>query len=161
VIGAKFRTAHLAAMTNRRQTPLFVALSLILTIATVGSARIRFKHSETFIFATGGVERRFAGNRAGVLQNINSRLRLKVVPNADSAMALAQFDRKYPDPAILRTDAEVPSRARAIAILEHDALLLISPELRKSNRSRCREGLRRHAGHDDDVVVVKAAQSAE
>src|SRR6185437_5026862 len=29
--------------------------------------------------------------------------------------------------AILRTDAKVPSRARAVAILDHDVLLLLSP----------------------------------
>src|SRR6202011_5876326 len=55
------------------------------------------------------------------------RLRLKIVPNADSAKALAQFDRRQADLAVLRTDAKVPPRARALAILEHDVLLLISP----------------------------------
>jgi hypothetical protein len=62
----------------------------------------------------------------------NSRLRLKVVPNADNAEALAQFDRRQADLAILRTDAKVPPRARTIAILEHEK----------------------------NVVMVKAAQSA-
>ena len=39
----------------------------------------------------------------------------------------AQFDRKLADLAVLRTDAKIPPRARSIAILEHDVLLLISP----------------------------------
>jgi TRAP-type uncharacterized transport system substrate-binding protein len=127
-------TASVAAMTNRRQALLFVALTLILTIATVWGGRIWFKHSETLIFATGdsgGVEARFASKLAAVLKNNNSRLRLKVVPNPDNAKALAQFDRKQADLAIFRTDAKVPPRARAIAILEHDALLLISPGSKK------------------------------
>ena len=62
-----------------------------------------------------------------MLKNTNSRLRLKIVPNADNAKALAQFDRKQADLAVLRTDAKVPPRARALAILEHDVVLLISP----------------------------------
>ena len=57
----------------------------------------------------------------------SSRLRLKIVPNADNAKALAQFDRKQADLAMLRTDAKVPPRARSIAILEHDVVMLISP----------------------------------
>jgi TRAP-type uncharacterized transport system substrate-binding protein len=127
-------TAPVAAMTNRRQALLFVALTLVLTIATVWGGRAWVKHSETLIFATGdagGVETQFASKLAAVLKNNNSRLRLKLVPNADSAKALAQFDRKQADLAILRTDARVPPRARAVAILEHDVLLLISPGNKK------------------------------
>jgi TRAP-type uncharacterized transport system substrate-binding protein len=130
----KSPAASAVAMTNRRQAQLFVALTLILTIATVWGGRIWFKHSETLVFATGdagGVETQFANRLAAVLKTNNSRLRLKVVPNADNAKALAQFDRRQADLAILRTDAKVPPRARAIAILEHDVLLLISPGTRK------------------------------
>jgi TRAP-type uncharacterized transport system substrate-binding protein len=66
-----------------------------------------------------------------VLKNNNSKLRLKIVPNTDSAKALAQFDHRQADLAVLRTDAKVPPRARALAILEHDVLLLISPGSKK------------------------------
>src|SRR5258708_26243353 len=126
--------APVVAMTNRRQALLFVALTLILTIATVWGGRIWLNHSETLIFATGdtaGVEAGFANKLAAVLKSNNSRLRLRVVPSADNAKALTQFDRRQADLAILRTDAKVPSRARAIAILEHDVLLLISPGVKK------------------------------
>ena len=103
-------------MTNRRQTLLFVVLTLLLTVATVWGGRIWFTHSETLIFATGdanGVEARFAAKLAAVLKSNSSRLRLKIVPNADNAKALAQFDRRQADLAVLRTDAKVPPRARA------------------------------------------------
>src|SRR6202048_547651 len=119
---------------NRRQMLLFVALTLILTTATVWGGRIWLKNSETLIFAVGdanSLEARFAARLASVLKNTNSRLRLKIVPNADSAKALAQFDRRQADLAVLRTDAKVPSRARALAILEHDVLLLLSPGKQK------------------------------
>src|SRR5882672_3349033 len=119
---------------NRRQALLFAALTLILTVATVWGGRIWLRNSETLIFAVGdakSLEARFATKLAAVLKNNSSRLRLKIVSNADSAKALAQFDRRKADLAVLRTDAKVPPRARALAILEHDVLLLISPGSKK------------------------------
>jgi TRAP-type uncharacterized transport system substrate-binding protein len=115
---------------NRRQLLVFAALTLILTIATVWGGRTWVRNSETLIFAVGdanSLDARFAAKLAAVLKNSSSRLRLKIVANADSAKALAQFDRRQADLAVLRTDARVPPRARALAILEHDVLLLISP----------------------------------
>jgi TRAP-type uncharacterized transport system substrate-binding protein len=119
---------------NRRQMLLFAALTLILTVATVWGGRIWLRNSETLIFAVGdanSLEARFAAKLATVLKNNNSRLRLKIVPDADNAKALAQFDHRQADLAVLRTDAKVPPRARALAILEHDLLLLISPGNKK------------------------------
>ena len=119
---------------NRRQVLLFALLTLILTIATVWGGRIWLRDSETLVFAVGdanGPEARFATKLAAVLKNNSSRLRLKIVSSADSAKALAQFDRRQADLAVLRTDAKVPPHARAIAILEHDIVLLISPSGKK------------------------------
>src|SRR6266852_5085974 len=101
-------------VSNRRQMLLFVALTLILA---AGDAN--------------GVEARFADKLATVLNNNPSKLHLKVVTNGDSGKALAQFDRRQADLAVLRTDAKVPPRARALAILEHDVLLLLSPPNKK------------------------------
>src|SRR5580698_3281496 len=103
---------------NRRQMLLFAVLTLILTVATVWGGRIWLRNSETLTFAVGeanGPEARFAAKLAAVLQNTSSRLHLKILPNADNAKALALFDRKGADLAVLRTDAKVPSRARALA----------------------------------------------
>lgn len=120
---------------NRRQVLLFAALTLILTVATVAwGGRTWLRNSETLVFAVGdgnSLEARFATRLAAVLKNNNSRLRLKIVSNADSAKALAAFDRRQANLAVLRTDAKVPQRARALAILEHDVLLLISPGSKK------------------------------
>ena len=119
---------------NRRQVALFAVLTLILTLATVWGGRVWLKNSETLVFAVGdagSLEARFATRLAAVLKSTNSRLRLKIVPNADSAKALAQFDHRGADLAMLRTDAKIPSRARALAILEHDVLLVISPGSKK------------------------------
>jgi TRAP-type uncharacterized transport system substrate-binding protein len=122
------------ARTNRRQVLLFAALTLILTVATVSGGRIWLRNSETLIFAVGdanSLEARFAARLAALLKNNSSKLHLKIVTNTDSAKALAQFDRRQADLAVLRTDAKVPPRARALAILEHDVLLLISPGSKK------------------------------
>lgn len=120
--------------TNRRQVILFAVLTVLLTFATVWGGRIWLRTSETLTFVVGDAnsdEARFASRLSEVLRNTSSRLRLKILTSADSTKALAQFDRKQADLAILRTDAKVPSRARAIAILEHDVLLLLGPGNRK------------------------------
>src|SRR3979409_1530118 len=120
--------------TNRQQMLLFVALTLILTLLTVLGGRIWLRNSETLVFAVGdpsSLEARFAAKLAAVLKSNSSKLRLKIVSNADSTKALAQFHNRQADLAVLRTDVKVPPRARAIANLEHDVLLLISPAGKK------------------------------
>src|SRR3954468_5743062 len=115
---------------NRSQIVLFSILTLILTAATVWAGRTWVRNSETLVFAVGeasGLEARFAARLAAVLKNNSSRLQLKIVPSGDNSKALSQFDRKDANLAMLRTDARIPPRARALAILEHDLLLLISP----------------------------------
>jgi len=110
---------------------LFAALTVILTVVIVAwGGRTWLRNSETVVFAVGdgnSLEARFAAKLAAVLKSNNSRLRLKIVTNGDSARALASFDRRQADLAVLRTDAKVPPRARALAVLEHDLVLLISP----------------------------------
>jgi TRAP-type uncharacterized transport system substrate-binding protein len=120
--------------TNRGQMLLFALLTLVLTVATVVGTRIWLRNSETLTFAVGnpnGPEARFATKLAAVLKNNSSRFRLKIVSNPDMAKALAQFERREADLAILRTDAKIPPRARALAILEHDVVLLITPGSKK------------------------------
>ncbi|HEY1875947.1 MAG TPA: hypothetical protein VGG66_00705, partial [Rhizomicrobium sp.] len=123
-----------ADKSNRTQMLVFAALTLILTVATVWGVRVALRDSETLTFAVGNPgseEARFAAKLAAVLKNTNSRFRLKIVNNADNAKALAQFERRLADLAVLRTDARVPLRARALAILDHDLVLLFSPGAKK------------------------------
>jgi TRAP-type uncharacterized transport system substrate-binding protein len=119
---------------NRTQILLFSVLTLVLTAAVLWGGRAWVRNSETLVFAVGeanGPEARFAARLAAVLKNNSSRLQLRIVSNGDNAKALSQFDRKEANLAILRTDARIPPRARALAILEHDLLLLISPNGKK------------------------------
>jgi TRAP-type uncharacterized transport system substrate-binding protein len=120
--------------TNEQQVLLYVLLTLILTVTTVWVSRTMLRNSETLTFAVGDAnsdEARFAARLAAVLKNNSSKLRLKVVNNPDNAKALSQFERRQADLAILRTDTKVPPRARAMAILEHDLVLLLSPGNKK------------------------------
>jgi len=122
------------ATSNRLQVLLYVFLTLILTAATVWGGRVLLKDSETLTFAVGNPnseEAMFAAKLAAVLKNTHSRLRLKILSNPDNAKAISQFDRREADLVILRTDAKVPPRARAIAILEHDLIMLLSPGNKK------------------------------
>jgi TRAP-type uncharacterized transport system substrate-binding protein len=120
--------------TNQQQVFLYVVLTLLLSLATVWAGRAMLHNSETLTFAVGAPnsdEALFADKLATVLTSNASRLRIKIVNNADSAKALAQFDRKQADLTVLRTDAKVPLRARTLAILEHDLVLLLGPGNRK------------------------------
>jgi TRAP-type uncharacterized transport system substrate-binding protein len=122
------------ARTNGLQVLLYVVLTLILTGATVWAGRLLLKNSETLTFAVGnpsGDDARFAAKLATVLKNTNSKFRLKIVNSSDNVKALAQFERLGADLAVLRTDAKIPPRARALAILDHDVVLLLSPGSKK------------------------------
>jgi TRAP-type uncharacterized transport system substrate-binding protein len=122
------------ARRNQRQMLLFAALTLLLSMVTVWGGRIWLKNSETLVFAVGdgnGLEARFAARLAAVLKNSSSRLHLRIVPQGDNTRALAEFDHRQADLAVLRTDAKVPPHARALALLEHDIVLLISPAGKK------------------------------
>jgi TRAP-type uncharacterized transport system substrate-binding protein len=115
---------------NRVQIFLFVLLTLVLTVATVWAGRIYLKNSETLVFAVGdpaGSEARFAERLAVMLKNNLSRFKVKIVTNPDNVKALAQFDRNEANLVVLRTDAKVPPRARAIAVLDHDVVMVMSP----------------------------------
>src|SRR6476469_3113980 len=120
--------------TNQQQVLLYVVLTLLLSLATVWAGRAWLHNSETLTFAVGAPnsdEALFATKLATLLKNNASRFRIKVVNNADNAKALAQFDRRQADLAVLRTDAKVPLRARTLAILEHDLVLLLGPGNKK------------------------------
>jgi TRAP-type uncharacterized transport system substrate-binding protein len=120
--------------TNQQQVVLYVVLTLLLSLATVWGGRALLHNSETLTFAVGAAtsdEAMFAAKLASVLKTNASRFRIKIVNNADNAKAIAQFDRRQADLAVLRTDAKVPLRARTLAILEHDLVLLLGPGNKK------------------------------
>ena len=134
-VGKRKRTRIIKS--NRVQIFLFVLLTVVLTVATVWGARIWLKNSETLVFAVGdpaGPEARFAERFATMLKNNYSHFKVKIVSNADSAKALTQFDRNEANLAVLRTDAKVPPRARAVAISTMMWCWCSVPAARRSSR---------------------------
>ncbi|MGE5159244.1 MAG: TAXI family TRAP transporter solute-binding subunit [Gemmatimonas sp.] len=122
------------AVVNRRQMALFALLTVLLSAVTVWATRVWLRDSETLTFAVGAPdseEARFAEHLSRVLKSTGTRFRLKTVFNADAGKALSQFDHRQADLALLRTDARIPPRARALAIVEHDLVLLIGPGNKK------------------------------
>jgi TRAP-type uncharacterized transport system substrate-binding protein len=119
---------------NRTQAILFVVATLVLTALAVWGIRTWFKETSILTFAVGNpgqLESRFANKLATVVANNSASLRIRVVNYPDNDKALAAFDHKQADLAILRTDAKIPFRARAIAVLENDLLLMLSPKGKK------------------------------
>ncbi|MFI5010763.1 MAG: TAXI family TRAP transporter solute-binding subunit [Hyphomicrobiales bacterium] len=120
-----------APIGNRTQIVLFAFLTLILTGLTVWAARAWIGHATTLTFVAGpegGIEAKFAANLAAVLADNSRTLRVSVVPAPDAAQALNRLGRGQADLAVLRTDAKVPNHARAVAILEHEVLLMLGPK---------------------------------
>ena len=114
---------------NRSQILLFALLTVILTGLTVWGTRVWYKRSDNLTIAVGdpnGIEARFAAKLSAVLAASGSRIHLTPVASPDGGKAMTRFDRRQADLAILRTDMKVPSRARAIAILDRDVVLLVS-----------------------------------
>lgn len=119
---------------NGAQIFLFTVLTVVLTIAVVWGGRIWLKNSETIVFAVGDAtspEARFAKRLETLLRNNTSRLQLKIVSSTDSSKALGMFERREANLTVLRTDSRIPSHARALAILDRDLMLLLSPNGKK------------------------------
>lgn len=120
---------------NGTQIFLFAVLTVILTVAAVWGGRIWLKNAETLVFAVGdptSPEARFAKRLETLLRNNTSRLQLKIVSSPDSSKALGMFERREANLAVLRTtDSRIPSHARALAILDRDLMLLLSPNGKK------------------------------
>ena len=115
---------------NRAQILLFALLTMILTGVTVWGARTWFKRSDNMTIAIGdanGIEAKFAAKLALVLAASGSRIRLTPLSAPDGGgKPTTRFDRRQADLVVLRTDATIPNRARAIAVLDRDVALLIS-----------------------------------
>lgn len=115
---------------NRAQILLFVGLTLLLTAATVWGTRYWYKRSDSLTIAVGepnGIDARFAAKLTEVLTASGSKIRVTPVTGGDGGgKPVTRFERRQADLAILRTDAKIPNRARAIAVLDHDVVLLLS-----------------------------------
>jgi TRAP-type uncharacterized transport system substrate-binding protein len=115
---------------RRLQIMLLVVTMLVLTgIIVTGALALMQRPSELTMAVgpEGSPERGFAEKLAELLLEKHASVRLKLVGQEGGDSALTRFSRNNADLAILRTDARLPSHARAVAILEHELLLIIGP----------------------------------
>lgn len=117
-------------MRRRLQILLLVLTGLVLTGILVVGALAFFQRPSELTIAVGPVgspERQFAEKLAELLQEKHAPIKLKLVGLDGGDSPLTRFSRDGADLAILRTDARIPSHARAVAILEHELLLIVGP----------------------------------
>ncbi len=115
---------------NRRQKLLFALITIAITLAGLAAVRY-FARPVTLVFAVapaGGPEQAFAEKLAGLVAQQSWRARLRVSVEETPALALARFAQGKADLAIARTDMRIPSQARALALLDHVALVIAAPK---------------------------------
>ena len=121
-----------ARMSNRLQKILFILLTLLVTAGGIGVALFLAKPTP-LVFAVGsstGTDFQFATKLAALVAQQSSRtMTIKVVPDEPGgAGASTKLTQGKADIAIMRADGKIPSIARAVALLEHDVVLLIAPK---------------------------------
>jgi TRAP-type uncharacterized transport system substrate-binding protein len=116
---------------NRRQKLLFLFGTILLTIIIVGGVRY-YLHSVRPIRLAAGpagtVEYRFADKFADLVATNTTDLRVRIITDESAAAATSRFARGDADLGFVRTDQKVPSSARALALIEHFAFLLLVPK---------------------------------
>ncbi len=119
-------------MRNRTRILLLGLATAALTAAAVVGVTVLsdwYRQQTVITIAVGpehSPEYRFAVRLAGVLQQSHATIRLKIETQETRGQALLRFARHEADLAIVRSDdTKIPVNARALAILEHEAVLLI------------------------------------
>ncbi|KIL98127.1 hypothetical protein CCC_01188 [Paramagnetospirillum magnetotacticum MS-1] len=118
-------------MRNRTKILLLALLTLALTGLVVGMAGYWYYKPATVTIAVGpesSPEHRFARKLAELLANNRASIRLRLLTTEAASLNLSRFAQHEADLVILRTDERrIPSSARALAVLEEEVVLLITP----------------------------------
>jgi TRAP-type uncharacterized transport system substrate-binding protein len=116
---------------NRRQKLFFILATVVLTVLIVASVRY-WVHSVRPLRVAAGpvgtVEYKLAEQLADLVAANSSDLKLRIVADESPAAATARFTRGDADFGFVRTDQKVPSSARALALLERYAFLMLLPK---------------------------------
>jgi len=126
-----FSDIPLPSLSNRRQLVIFTLLTLLLTGLSVWGIRVWFRTTSTLTFVVpsdNGVEARFADKLAALVASSGSTLHIKINKVDDADRSAILFDRRQADLILLRSDTKIPQRARSIAVIEHDLVMLLSPK---------------------------------
>lgn len=118
-------------MRNRTTILLLTLVTLALSALAVGAAGWWYYKPTVVTIAVGpetSPEHRFARKLADVLVQNRASIRLDLVVSEAGNQNLSRFAHHEADLVVLRTDERrIPPGARAIAILEEEVLLLITP----------------------------------
>lgn len=118
-------------MRNRTTILLLALLTLTLTGLAVGAAAYWYYQPTTVTIAVGpekSPENKFARRLADVLAHNHASIRLKLLESETALQNLPRFAQQEADLVILRTDERrIPAWTRAVAILEQEVVLLITP----------------------------------
>jgi len=116
-------------MRNRTRILLLGVVTVVVTAVAVVTAETWYRRPVEISIAVGpedSPEGRFALKLAGVLQQSHASIRLRIETYATQSQALGGFTRFDADLAIVRSDdVKIPVHARALAVLEREAVLLI------------------------------------
>ncbi|CAA7621370.1 TRAP-type uncharacterized transport system [Candidatus Terasakiella magnetica] len=124
-------------MRNRTRILLLAFSTLALTLVAVSTAGYWYTRPTVVTIAVGpegSAEHRFARNLAEILVQNRSSIQLAITAYENNSQALSHIARPGHDAdlAILRTDERrVPPSARALAVLEHEAVLVIGAKRSK------------------------------
>ncbi|TAN57417.1 MAG: C4-dicarboxylate ABC transporter [Magnetospirillum sp.] len=124
-------------MRNRTKILLLGLVTVALTAVAVTTASNWYRQPTVITIAVGpegSPENRFAVKLAEVLQQTHASIRLKIEAQETRNQALTRFAHHEADLAIVRSDdRKIPVNARALAVLEHEAVLLIGARRAKVN----------------------------
>jgi TRAP-type uncharacterized transport system substrate-binding protein len=119
---------------NRRQKLFFILGTLLLTILIVGGLRYSAHSMRPLRIAAGPpgtVEFTLAQQLADLVAANSTDLQVRIIRDDSAAAATARFARGDADLGFVRTDQKVPSSARALALLERFAFLMVLPKASK------------------------------
>lgn len=124
-------------MRNHTKILILVLVTVALTFMAVVTANDWYRAQTIITIAVGpegSPEYRFATKLAEVLQQSRASIRLRLESQETRNQALTRFAHHEVDLAIVRTDdRKIPVNARALAVLEHEAVLLIGAKRAKLN----------------------------
>jgi len=116
-------------MRNRTKILLLTAATLLLTAMVVGTVGYWWAQPTVITIAVGpedSPEHRFARRLSETLAQTHASITLSIDVCDTPAQALMRFARHDAELAILRTDERrIPAATRALAVLEHEAILVI------------------------------------
>jgi TRAP-type uncharacterized transport system substrate-binding protein len=116
-------------MPNRNHLAVLLMGGIFLTSLIVLGVGYWFYHPTVLTIAVGPVgspEQVFATKLASLLEQNRASIRLAPMVSSSRAQVVTRFAKREADLAILRTDAKIPAHGRAVAVLEHEMLLLLA-----------------------------------